>query len=106
MPEEGKPAPILKILPGKVFVTSGLGGMSGAQPKATVIAGGICLIAEVNPKALKTRHEQGWVDEVFTDLDALIGRMKIAVAQKRSDFIGISWKCCGFVGRNLQMMIV
>lgn len=71
-------------LAGKVFVTSGLGGMSGAQPKATVIAGGICLIAEVNPKALKTRHEQGWVDEVFTDLDAIIKRMKIAVAQKEA----------------------
>ncbi len=56
---------------GRVFVTSGLGGMSGAQPKATVIAGGICVVAEVNPKVIATRHSQGWVDEVFSDLGAL-----------------------------------
>ena len=61
-------------LRGKIFVTSGLGGMSGAQPKATVIAGGICMIAEVNEKALRKRHEQGWVNEVFTDLDCLLER--------------------------------
>lgn len=60
---------------GKVFVTSGLGGMSGAQAKATVIAGGIAVIAEINPKVVKKRHEQGWVDEVYTDLDKLIHRM-------------------------------
>ena len=59
-------------------MTSGLGGMSGAQPKATVIAKGICVIAEINPKALKIRHEQGWVDEVFRDLDGLIVRMEEA----------------------------
>jgi len=62
-------------LKGKVFVTSGLGGMSGAQPKATVIAGGICVIAEVNPQATAVRHSQGWVDEVFTDLGHLAERM-------------------------------
>ena len=61
-------------LKGKVFVTSGLGGMSGAQPKATVIAGGICLVAEVNEKALRKRHEQGWVNEVFTDTTAMLER--------------------------------
>jgi urocanate hydratase len=61
-------------LRGKVFVTSGLGGMSGAQPKATVIAGGVCLIAEVNPKAIHTRYSQGWIDEVYEDLDSLISR--------------------------------
>jgi len=59
---------------GRVFVTSGLGGMSGAQPKATVIAGGICLVAEVNPKAIEARRVQGWVDEVYTDLDRLAER--------------------------------
>ncbi len=59
---------------GKIFVTSGLGGMSGAQPKATVIAGGICLVAEVNPKAIHTRYSQGWVDEVYDDPDRLIRR--------------------------------
>ena len=65
-------------LKGKLFVSSGLGGMSGAQPKATVIAGGICVVAEVNPRATELRHSQGWVDEVFTDLDELAGRIEKA----------------------------
>ncbi|MEZ5012927.1 MAG: urocanate hydratase [Chitinophagales bacterium] len=60
---------------GKIFVTAGLGGMSGAQPKATVIAKGICVVAEVNPEATKKRHAQGWVDEVYADLDVLFARM-------------------------------
>ncbi|MCK5821727.1 MAG: urocanate hydratase [Bacteroidales bacterium] len=71
-------------LGGKIFVTSGLGGMSGAQAKATVIAGGICLVAEVNPKAAIKRHEQGWVDELFTDLDELIARARIAQNKKEA----------------------
>ncbi|MBW2458727.1 MAG: urocanate hydratase, partial [Deltaproteobacteria bacterium] len=62
-------------LRGKVFVTSGLGGMSGAQPKAAVIAGAIGVTAEVNPKAVKQRHDQGWVQEVDDDLDRLLGRI-------------------------------
>ncbi len=65
-------------LAGKVFVTSGLGGMSGAQAKAAVIAGAIGVIAEINPKAVAKRHEQGWVDEVFTDLDQLLARIQRA----------------------------
>jgi urocanate hydratase len=65
-------------LRGKVFVTSGLGGMSGAQPKATVIAGGICIVAEINPKATGVRHSQGWVDEVYSDTDKLFVRMNRA----------------------------
>ena len=69
---------------GKIFVTAGLGGMSGAQPKATVIAGGVCMVAEVNPKATHTRHSQGWVDEVFDDLDALIPRMLQARENKEA----------------------
>ncbi len=69
---------------GKVFVTAGLGGMSGAQPKAAVIAGCIGVVAEVNPKAVKTRHEQGWVDEVFTDLDEIVSRIKIAQENKEA----------------------
>ncbi|WP_412469863.1 MULTISPECIES: urocanate hydratase [unclassified Halobacteriovorax] len=69
---------------GKVFVTAGLGGMSGAQPKAAVIAGCIGVVAEVNPKAVKTRHEQGWVDEVFTDLDEIIARIKKAQENKEA----------------------
>ncbi len=69
---------------GKIFVTAGLGGMSGAQPKATVIAGGVCVVAEVNPKALHTRHSQGWVDEVFEDLPALLARAVQARAGKEA----------------------
>ncbi|HRY32885.1 MAG TPA: urocanate hydratase [Bacteroidales bacterium] len=65
-------------LAGKVFVTSGLGGMSGAQAKATVIAGAIGVIAEINPRVIRTRHSQGWVDEVFDDLDALMQRIETA----------------------------
>lgn len=63
-----------------VFVTAGLGGMSGAQPKAGNIAGVISITAEVNAKAAYKRHEQGWVDEVIQDLDALIERVKKAQA--------------------------
>ncbi len=67
---------------GKLFVTSGLGGMSGAQPKAGNIAGLVSVIAEINPKALNTRYSQGWVDEKFDDLDALVSRVKKAKANK------------------------
>ena len=63
---------------GKLFVTAGLGGMSGAQPKAGNIAGVISVTAEVNPKAARTRHNQGWVDEVIEDLDQLCERVKKA----------------------------
>jgi urocanate hydratase len=65
---------------GKLFVTAGLGGMSGAQPKAAKIAGLVSITAEVNPKATKKRHEQGWVDEVFQDLDKLVVRALTAIA--------------------------
>ena len=67
---------------GKLFLTAGLGGMSGAQPKAGNIAGVISVTAEVNPKAAKTRHEQGWVDEIISDLDLLVSRVKKAQASK------------------------
>lgn len=69
---------------GHLFVTSGLGGMSGAQPKAGNIAGCITVCAEVNPKATHTRHSQGWVDEVITDLDALTGRVRKAKENKET----------------------
>lgn len=65
-------------LKGKLFVTSGLGGMSGAQPKAGNIAGCITVCAEVNPKAVTTRHSQGWVDEVLNDLNSLCQRVRRA----------------------------
>ncbi|SDX26482.1 urocanate hydratase [Aequorivita viscosa] len=64
---------------GGLFVTSGLGGMSGAQPKAGNIAGCVTVCAEVNKKATKTRHSQGWVDEVISDVDALCTRVRAAV---------------------------
>jgi urocanate hydratase len=63
---------------GKIFLTAGLGGMSGAQPKAGNIAGCVTICAEVNPNAAHKRHEQGWVDEIIEDLDALVTRVKKA----------------------------
>lgn len=73
-----------KGLGGKLFVSSGLGGMSGAQPKAGVIAGVVSVIAEINPKATQVRHSQGWVDEVYKDLDKLIPRIKEAMEKKEA----------------------
>jgi len=69
---------------GRLFVTSGLGGMSGAQAKAAVIAGMIGVIAEINPTAAQKRHAQGWVDEIFTDLDELIDRIKVAKREEEA----------------------
>ena len=69
-------------LEGKLFISSGLGGMSGAQPKAAKIAGCISIVAEVNAKATYKRHEQGWVDEVIDNLDALVKRVLRAKAAK------------------------
>ncbi len=67
---------------GKLFVTAGLGGMSGAQPKAGNIAGVVSVTAEINPKAAQKRYEQGWVDELHTSLEELIPRIRKAVAAK------------------------
>ena len=67
---------------GMLFVSSGLGGMSGAQPKAGNISQVVSVVAEINPKAAEKRHEQGWVDELHTDLDMLIPRIREAVANK------------------------
>jgi urocanate hydratase len=74
---------------GKVFVSSGLGGMSGAQPKAGNIAGCISVIAEVNEKALKKRHQQGWVDEIENDLNRLVSRLK--VAREKKEVVSIAY---------------
>ena len=71
-----------KSTAGKLFLTAGLGGMSGAQPKAGNIAGVITVIAEINPKATQTRHSQGWVDEVISDLDELCARVTKAKTNK------------------------
>ena len=67
---------------GMLFVTSGLGGMSGAQPKAGNISGVVSVVAEINPKAARKRHEQGWVDELHEALDELIPRIRQAVKAK------------------------
>ncbi len=71
--KDGKPA-------GKLFLTAGLGGMSGAQPKAGNIAGCITICAEVNPEAARKRFEQGWVDELIDDLNELVVRTQKAIA--------------------------
>ena len=73
-----------KDMSGKIFVTAGLGGMSGAQPKAGVIAKGVCIVAEVNPEATYKRHEQGWVDEVYKNLNKLIDRAVSAREKKEA----------------------
>lgn len=74
---------------GKLFVTSGLGGMSGAQPKAGNIAGVISVTAEVNPAATNKRFEQGWVDEVITDLDELCQRVQ--KAREHNEIVSIAY---------------
>ncbi len=75
---------------GGLFVTAGLGGMSGAQPKAGNIAGCISVTAEVNPKAVQTRHSQGWVDEVVTDLYELSSRVR--KAQENKETVSIAYQ--------------
>ncbi|TQV71371.1 urocanate hydratase [Aliikangiella marina] len=74
---------------GKIFLTAGLGGMSGAQPKAGNIANCITVCAEVNPKAAIKRHQQGWVDELIDDMDSLIERVK--EAQAKSQVVSIAY---------------
>jgi len=74
---------------GKLFISSGLGGMSGAQPKAARIAGVISVIAEVNPKAIQTRYLQGWVDEVFSDIDKLI--LRVHKARHDKEILSIAY---------------
>ncbi|MBI3511201.1 MAG: urocanate hydratase [Bacteroidetes bacterium] len=74
----------------KLFISAGLGGMSGAQPKAGKIAGLISVIAEINPKATQTRYSQGWVDEVFDELDKLLARIK--TAQKNKEAVSLAYQ--------------
>ena len=69
---------------GALFVTAGLGGMSGAQPKAANIAGCVSVTAEVNPRASRKRHEQGWVDEILSDMAELVARVKQATSNKET----------------------
>ena len=77
-------------LRGKVFVSSGLGGMSGAQPKAAKIAGCIAVVAEVNEKATRKRLGQGWVDEVIADCDALADR--VIAARSNKEIVSIAYQ--------------
>ena len=77
---------VLGSAPGRkmpLFVSSGLGGMSGAQPKAGNIAGVVSVVAEINPLAAQKRYDQGWVDEMHTNLDELIPAIRKAVAERR-----------------------
>ncbi|MDC3318442.1 urocanate hydratase [Flavobacteriaceae bacterium] len=69
---------------GNLFVTAGLGGMSGAQPKAGNIAGCITVCAEVNPKITQVRLDQGWIDEKLTDVDKLVARVRLAKKNKET----------------------
>lgn len=75
-------------LGGILYLTSGLGGMSGAQAKAAVIAGAVCIIAEIDPIAATKRHNQGWLTELYDDLAKVISRAKIAVENKEAVSIG------------------
>ncbi len=81
---------------GKIFLTSGLGGMSGAQPKAGNIAGCITIAAEVNPKAATKRHQQGWVDVLIDNLDDLVTRVQ--KAQKNKEVVSIA-----FIGNIVEI---
>ena len=80
---------IKKSPKGGLFVTSGLGGMSGAQPKAGNIAGCITVCAEVNPKITKIRHEQKWVDEIHENLDELVARVR--KAQENNETVSLAY---------------
>ena len=75
-------------LGGVLYVTSGLGGMSGAQAKAAVIAGAVCIIAEIDPIAANKRHQQGWLTELYDDLEKVTSRSKQAVEKKEAISIG------------------
>ncbi|MFL2952254.1 MAG: urocanate hydratase [Candidatus Thalassarchaeaceae archaeon] len=75
-------------LGGVLYVTSGLGGMSGAQAKAAVIAGAVCIIAEIDPIPAKKRHSQGWLTELYEDLDDLCNRAEKAVSKKEAVSLG------------------
>lgn len=84
------------LMAGVTFVTSGLGGMSGAQAKAAVIAGAVGVIAEVNPHAAKKRHSQGWLSELYYDVDKVLDRM--VQASKYKEAVSL-----GFVGNIVDL---
>ena len=84
-------------LSGILFITSGLGGMSGAQAKAAVIAGAVCIIAETDPFAARKRHEQGWLSELHEDIDVVIRRSK--EARESGEAVSI-----GFIGNIVDLL--
>ena len=79
-----------KDLGGMLFVSAGLGGMSGAQPKAGNIAGVVSIVAEINPAAVEKRYSQGWVDEVYTSLDELLAR--VAKAREDKEVVSMAYQ--------------
>ncbi|MBS5876043.1 MAG: urocanate hydratase [Prevotella sp.] len=79
-----KKEPGRKDIHGMLFVSSGLGGMSGAQPKAGNIAGVVSVVAEINPKAAQKRYDQGWVDELHSDLNELIPAIRKTVEERKT----------------------
>ena len=92
-------------LEGITFVTSGLGGMSGAQAKAAVIAGASCIVAESNAHAAYKRHEQGWLTEVTVDIDEAIDRMVDSAAAKQATSIGFIGNVVDLWERNFARKI-
>ena len=76
--------PELNDIHGMLFVSSGLGGMSGAQPKAGNIAGVVSVVAEINPKAAQKRYDQGWVDEMYSSLDEIITQIRKSMEERKT----------------------
>jgi urocanate hydratase len=96
-------------LAGHVYLTSGLGGMSGAQAKAAVIAGAVGVVAEVNPSAVRKRYDQGWLQEVETDLDKVLTRMEAARKARKPLSLGYVgnvvdlWERCAESGVEVEL---
>ena len=84
-------------LGGVLYVTSGLGGMSGAQAKAAVVAGAVCIIAEVDPSPATKRHSQGWLSELYEDIEKLVDRAEEAVSKKQATSLG-------YVGNIVELL--
>ena len=92
-------------LGGILYVTSGLGGMSGAQAKAAVIAGAVCIIAEIDPIAANKRHQQGWLTELYEDLGEVVSRAQIAVENKEAVSIGYCGNIVDLLGYLVEQDI-
>ena len=97
--------PKAKDLNGKIFITSGLGGMSGAQAKAAVIAKGVCIVAEINSSALNKRYNQGWVDEIFTNTDTLLERAILARENKEAVSLAYNGNIVDLLERVIELNI-